>query len=62
VLQAISSGCNLLGLSQHLTLAVWGLTLIAVMGVKFLVAPWLAERWSRGRHTGRHVDEAGNKA
>jgi hypothetical protein len=36
--------------------------LIAVMGVKFLVAPWLAERWSRGRHTGRHVDEAGNKA
>ena len=44
VLQVISSGCNLLGLSQHLTLAVWGLTLIAVMGVKFLVVPWLAER------------------
>lgn len=44
VLQVISSGCNLLGLSQHLTLAVWGLTLIAVMGVKFLAAPWLAER------------------
>ena len=34
VLQVISSGCNLLGLSQHLTLAIWGLTLIAVMGVK----------------------------
>lgn len=46
VLQVISSGCNLLGLSQHLTLAIWGLTLIAVMGVKFLVAPWLAERWA----------------
>jgi simple sugar transport system permease protein len=62
VLQVISSGCNLLGLSQHLTLAVWGLTLIAVMGVKFLVAPRLAERWSRGRHTGRHVDDGGKKA
>jgi simple sugar transport system permease protein len=47
VLQVISSGCNLLGLNQHLTLAIWGLTLIAVMGVKFLVAPWLAERLSR---------------
>ncbi len=47
VLQVISSGCNLLGLSQHLTLAIWGLTLIAVMGVKFLVAPRLAEGWRR---------------
>ena len=47
VLQVISSGCNLLGLSQHLTLAIWGLTLIAVMGVKFLVAPWLTERLAR---------------
>ena len=25
VLQVISSGFNLLGLSQHLTLAIWGL-------------------------------------
>lgn len=49
VLQVISSGCNLLGLSQHLTLAIWGLTLIAVMGVKFLVAPWLAERRALAR-------------
>lgn len=46
VLQVISSGCNLLGLSQHLTLAIWGLTLIGVMGTKFLLAPWLSERWS----------------
>ena len=52
VLQVLSSGCNLLGLSQHLTLAVWGLTLIVVMGVKFLIAPRLAERWSTAqRHT-----------
>jgi simple sugar transport system permease protein len=49
VLQVISSGCNLLGLSQHLTLAIWGLTLIGVMGIKFLVVPWLAERWTRAR-------------
>jgi simple sugar transport system permease protein len=51
VLQVISSGCNLLGLSQHLTLAIWGLTLIAVMGIKFLVAPWLVEYWARTHHT-----------
>lgn len=36
VLQVISSGFNLLGLSQHLTLAIWGLTLIGVMAVKTL--------------------------
>lgn len=39
VLQVIASGFNLLGLSQHLTLAIWGLTLIATMAVKFLLAP-----------------------
>ncbi|HKE18079.1 MAG TPA: ABC transporter permease [Kofleriaceae bacterium] len=42
VLQVIASGFNLLGLSQHLTLAIWGLTLIAVMAIKFLLAPFLA--------------------
>jgi simple sugar transport system permease protein len=42
VLQVIASGFNLLGLSQHFTLAIWGLTLIAVMTVKFLLAPFLA--------------------
>ena len=47
VLQVISSGFNLLGLSQHLTLAIWGLTLIAVMGFKAVVPPlarWLFRR------------------
>lgn len=39
VLQVISSGFNLLGLSQHLTLAIWGLTLLLVMAVKLLPAP-----------------------
>jgi simple sugar transport system permease protein len=34
ILQTISSGFNLLGFSQHLTLALWGFTLIAVMGAK----------------------------
>jgi len=34
ILQVISSGFNLLGLSQHLTLAIWGLTLIVVTGAK----------------------------
>jgi len=34
ILQTISSGFNLLGFSQHLTLALWGFTLIVVMGAK----------------------------
>jgi simple sugar transport system permease protein len=34
ILQTISSGFNLLGFSQHLTLALWGFTLIAVMAAK----------------------------
>lgn len=46
ILQTISSGFNLLGLSAQLTLALWGMTLIFVMGVKRLWAV-LKER-SRG--------------
>jgi simple sugar transport system permease protein len=34
ILQMISSGFNLLGFSEHLTLALWGITLLAVMAVK----------------------------
>ena len=34
ILQTISSGFNLLGSSQHLTLALWGFTLLPVMGAK----------------------------
>ncbi len=46
ILQTISSGFNLLGFSQHLTLALWGLTLIAVMAAKHLGTILLA----RPRH------------
>lgn len=42
ILQVIASGFNLLGLSQHLALAIWGLTLIGVMAIKFLLAPLIA--------------------
>jgi simple sugar transport system permease protein len=40
VLQAISSGFNLLGLSAHLTLAFWGLVLLGVMAVKRGASWW----------------------
>ena len=36
ILQVISSGLNLLGLSAHLTLAIWGAILILVMAVSYL--------------------------
>jgi simple sugar transport system permease protein len=44
ILQVISSGCNLLGLSQHLTLAIWGLTLLAVTAVKTAAETWRSRR------------------
>jgi simple sugar transport system permease protein len=43
ILQVISSGLNLLGVNQHLSLAIWGFTLIAVMSVKFYLAPVVLE-------------------
>ena len=35
ILQILSSGLNLIGANQHLTTAVWGLFLIAVMVIRF---------------------------
>jgi simple sugar transport system permease protein len=42
VLQVISSGCNLLGMSEFLTLAIWGLTLILVMAAQTAWRAWQA--------------------
>jgi simple sugar transport system permease protein len=36
ILQVLSSGLNLLGANQHLSTAVWGLFLIAVMILRWL--------------------------
>ena len=47
ILQVISSGCNLFGLSQHLTLAIWGATLILVVGRPDRSGRTCA--WRRGR-------------
>lgn len=47
ILQTISSGFNLLGLSQHLTLALWGFTLIAVMAVKRITGVLITRHRSR---------------
>ncbi|HTR15212.1 MAG TPA: ABC transporter permease [Roseiarcus sp.] len=38
ILQVLSSGLNLLGASQHLSTAVWGLFLIAVMALRWVGA------------------------
>ena len=47
ILQALSSGLNLLGANQHLSTAVWGLFLIAVMALR-----WAAARWHERRQGG----------
>jgi simple sugar transport system permease protein len=42
ILQALSSGLNLVGANQHLSTAVWGLFLIAVMALRWGAARWRA--------------------
>ena len=47
ILQTISSGFNLLGFSQHLTLALWGFTLLAVMAAKRITGVFVIHFHSR---------------
>ncbi|MEL7347112.1 MAG: ABC transporter permease [Pseudomonadota bacterium] len=47
ILQALSSGLNLIGANQHLSTAVWGLFLIGVMALR-----WLAVWWRDTRRRG----------
>ncbi|MBO9436702.1 ABC transporter permease [Ruegeria sp. R13_0] len=47
ILQALSSGLNLIGANQHLSTAVWGLFLIGVMALR-----WVGERWRNKRRRG----------
>ena len=42
ILQALSSGLNLIGANQHLSTAVWGLFLIGVMAIRWGAARWAA--------------------
>jgi simple sugar transport system permease protein len=45
ILQALSSGLNLIGANQHLSTAVWGLFLIGVMALRYLAGRW---PWRKG--------------
>lgn len=44
ILQVLSSGLNLLGANQHLSTAVWGLFLILVMALRWLIGRWVLRR------------------
>jgi simple sugar transport system permease protein len=48
ILQVLSSGLNLLGANQHLSTAVWGLFLIAVMIIRWLAASYRTSQPSKG--------------
>jgi len=43
LLQAISTGFNLLGFSPHLTEAIWGATLILAILIALIRDRWLAQ-------------------
>ena len=45
LLQAISTGFNLLGFSQHLTSAIWGATMILAILLSHVRDQWLARLW-----------------
>jgi simple sugar transport system permease protein len=45
LLQLISTGFNLLGLSQHLTQAIWGATMILAIAIALARDKWLATLW-----------------
>jgi simple sugar transport system permease protein len=48
ILQVLSSGLNLLGASQHLATAVWGLALIAVMIIRYFAVRWRPPQVRKG--------------
>jgi simple sugar transport system permease protein len=48
VLQVLSSGLNLLGANQHLSTAVWGLFLVAVMILRWGAGRWKERKRGRG--------------
>ena len=47
ILQMLSSGLNLLGANQHLSTAVWGLFLIAVMALRWFEHEIRQRKWRR---------------
>ena len=48
ILQVLSSGLNLIGANQHLSTAVWGLFLIAVMIIRWLAATYRNAQSTKG--------------
>jgi simple sugar transport system permease protein len=48
ILQVLSSGLNLLGANQHLSTAVWGLFLVAVMIIRYLAATYRNTQPTKG--------------
>lgn len=51
-LQTLSTGFNLMNLSQHFSLAMWGVLLVVVLMVKFITARWRESYAQRNRRAG----------
>lgn len=52
VLQIISTGLNLFGVSQHISLAMWGIVLIFVLAIKYCNRRWYMP-WALRRQAGK---------
>jgi simple sugar transport system permease protein len=46
IMQMISSGLNLMGVSNFLTIAIWGIILILVMVLKYFLERGILKRWA----------------
>ncbi|MFK8260010.1 ABC transporter permease [Erwinia sp. AnSW2-5] len=53
VLQTLSTGFNLMNLSQHFSLAMWGVLLVVVLMVKFMTARWRESHAQRNSRAGQ---------
>lgn len=51
-LQTLSTGFNLMNLSQHFSLAMWGVLLVAVLMMKFMTARWRESHAQRNSRAG----------
>lgn len=55
ILQIISTGLNLYGVSQHVSLAMWGIVLIFTLAVKYCARRWYTP-WSQRRQTAKSAE------
>ena len=58
VLQTMATGLNLMGVSPHFSLAMWGVVLVVALTARFIKRKWLTAKASRKNITGKRPDDS----